>query len=185
MGNIDAITLENAKKDLRESVSLWTAKANEVFGASKSIPTIDFGIRGVVAGRAFFSRWAIALNIELYLRHPEDFKNRTVPHEIAHLYNNFLNRTWGFRLKPHGKEWKRTMVKMGVKDTSRCHNYDTMGIKRVRERPFVYKCNCRTFNLTRLIHNKIMMGQSRYCPKCKHNVSYVGIAGKVETVETT
>ena len=153
--------------ELKESTSQWINKANQVFGRTFPMPMISLRLKGGTAGKAHYTQWSIKYNPEIYARHKEDFKKRTVPHELAHLIAFSI---YG-RIKSHGREWRSVMHRLGV-DSSRCHSYDVEGIKATRSRPFVYSCGCTEFKLTRLIHNKILMGQVRRCLKCRNKVVY-------------
>lgn len=158
----------NEMIELKEATTEWINKANQIFGRTFPMPMISLRLKGGTAGLAYSWEWMIKYNPEIYIRHKEDFKNRTVPHELAHL---IVNTLYG-RVKSHGREWRSVMHKLGIKEVTRCHSYDVTGIKNTRSRPFVYACGCREFNMTKTLHRKMLMGQTRTCLKCRTRLTY-------------
>ena len=158
----------NETLELTEATTNWLNKANQIFGQTFPMPTISLHLRGGTAGKANASKWLIKYNPELYVRNKQDFVDRTVPHELAHLISR---RLYG-NIKSHGREWKTVMMKLGIEEITRCHNYDISGIKKTRNRPYVYTCGCKEFHLTQLLHNKILRGQRRWCLKCKGTIVF-------------
>jgi SprT protein len=161
----------NEMNDLNELTALTKSfidKANQIYGRTFSVPTVSFGLRGGVAGTANYGYNLIRYNHELYTRNKDDFKARTVPHEVAHL----VARTMYGNIKPHGREWRSVMHRLGVQEVTRCHSYDVNGVKSARSRPFVYACGCQEFKLTSTIHRRILMGQTRTCLKCRKKIVF-------------
>lgn len=109
----------------------------------------DCGINAVVgvewnprlktcAGRADFRAKLISLNPRLR-EHPREIE-RTFRHELAHLLAQF--RSGRRRILPHGEEWRRACVDLGIGDEKRCHNLPFPTSERARR--FLYKCpNCQ------------------------------------------
>lgn len=127
------------------------------------MPAIRYNLRGATAGRASYTEWYIQLNPVLLMENLEDFIARTVPHELAHLatdriYPEAHNRGDNdeaagiFRMmslrgrrfrRPkreiHGTRWQEIMRVLGVKDITRCHQYDTTNVSQRKAR-HEYKC---------------------------------------------
>jgi SprT protein len=161
---------------LTEATRQWLEKAKTIYNRDFIMPKLDFSLIGRTAGEAHYHQWKIRYNIPLYNRHPSEFLARTVPHELAHLITWNLYGTVIAR-RPHGSYWKMVMHKLGV-DAKRCHSFDTNGLVRQRkkaERPFTYKCHCRTFHLTNILHSRILAGQKRWCRACKTTLQFVGV----------
>ena len=168
------------------STQIWWEKFNTKFGKNYGYPTVSFGLNGATAGTATYSKQHIQYNLEIAIRNEDDFLNTTIPHEIAHLfaynmYHLINNYPLKPMIKPHGKEWKRVMSIMGIKP-SRCHNYNVEEFVKRHERPFTYKCKCRTRNYTKLIHTRMQNGQKRHCLDCKGNITY-SAEGEIAALE--
>lgn len=90
------------------------------------------------AGRADYRENLILLNPRL-IEHPAEI-DRTMRHELAHILAQF--RAGRRRITPHGAEWKRACVDLGIADEKRCHNLPFPA--RTNAARFVYRCpNCR------------------------------------------
>lgn len=67
-------------------------------------------------------------------------EERTLRHELAHLVA--FERAAGFlrrkRIAPHGPEWRRACVELGIPDETRCHTLPLP--RRKTPRPFGYRC---------------------------------------------
>ncbi len=138
-------------------------KAEAGFKKTLKLPTIAWEDMGRVAGRASYSRNQITLSPTLYFENQNDFVERTVVHESAHLvayqvfgdeitgrsssnfgsvmvFNPFTrhHRRRVNRAQPHGHQWKQTMRVMGVDASliTRCHSYDVSSVANV----WKYKC---------------------------------------------
>lgn len=80
----------------------------------------------------------------------------TIPHEMAHIVNHFIN---GYMVKAHGTEWKRIARELGCQG-NRTHN---MPLQKVRQRrparKFAYLATCGTeVELSSIRHGKIQRG---------------------------
>ena len=172
-------TDEEAIKELREKTIEWWDKFNKRYVKDYPYPSMTFKIRGVMAGTAHYQSQTIDYNLELYKKYREDTLYDTIPHEIAHLFNYLMymapneHRKWRVHLKPHGKEWVRIMLVMGIKP-NRCHNYEVKKV-RIVPRPYLYKCSCREFHITENVHKKMQKGDVRWCLKCKVDLVYKGL----------
>ena len=159
----------SATQELTDATKTWIDLASEIYGRRFIMPLISLNLKGAVAGQASASRWFVKYNFELYMQNKVDFINRTVPHEIAHLIANAIA---GRRVKPHGWEWRNVMVKLGVKDITRCHSYDLTGLTRGRSRPYIYTCGCREYPLTALLHSRLQKGSHRKCMRCGQRLTF-------------
>jgi len=89
------------------------------------------------AGRADHREKLVSLN-PLLQNHEEI--DRTLRHELAHLLAQW--RTSRRRISPHGEEWRRACVDLGIADEARCHNLP-FATKTYAAR-YVYVCpNCK------------------------------------------
>jgi len=154
----------------------WWDKFNKRFGKSYAYPAIQYTLRGGVAGTATYQRQLINYNMGLYRENKEKYSNRTIPHEIAHLFNYRIhveNRgAWGGGLKPHGREWKNIMMRMGL-DYSRCHDYKVTKVRKVTK-DYIYKCACKEHKVSSILHNKMMKGKTYKCNTCRVRITYFG-----------
>jgi SprT protein len=90
------------------------------------------------AGRADYREKLISLNPRL-LEHPGEI-DRTLRHELAHILAQF--RAGRRRIPPHGVEWRKACVDLGIADEKRCHNLPFPA--RTYAARFIYRCpNCR------------------------------------------
>ena len=157
--------------ELVQAVNEVYAVAEAHYGRSFKRYPVSLRLKGRTAGKAFLGR-EIRFNPILYMENKNTFIARTVPHEIAHMIAYDL---YG-RVKPHGNEWKTVCRKIGMKDITRCHSYDTSTVskeRKPRERPFVYSCNCREFKMTLTLHRRMNAGQRRVCRSCRGILKYV------------
>lgn len=150
-------------------------KAARHFGFAPPTVRIRFDLRGKSAGQ-FRSRNAgsfeIRYNAALLTRHGQDFLDRTVPHETAHLIALHLH---GPRVRPHGREWQAIMHLFGA-PSERCHSYDTAGLETRHLNHYPYRCACRTHQLTSIRHNRAQRGQSYRCRRCGETLLWEGEA---------
>lgn len=113
------------------------AKAEAKYGQKFPMPIVSYELRGTVAGYANYRRWSIRLNFELMMQNVDEFIERTVPHELAHLitdrvYPEAHQRGWSGKREVHGPKWQSVCAVLGMTDITRCHSYDTTATKVVR-----------------------------------------------------
>jgi SprT protein len=128
--------------------------------------SVSFNLRGRSAGTFRYKQNAkgqifdieIRFNLAIAERHPEEFIERTVPHEVAHALD-FLQRG----TTDHGKNWKKLCRMLGMKEVSRCHSYELEGIVK----GFDYHCACKNYILSTVRHNRILKGTKYTCKQCK------------------
>jgi SprT protein len=137
-------------------------KAEEIWQRQFELPRLQFDLRGLCAGRAYIHH--IRLNSVLLVQNETDFIEATVPHEVAHLISHRLH---GYRIKPHGKEWKSVMLALGLNPTV-YHNYAVPCDRVRRERRFTYACDCRSIQETARSHFKLQRGEIQYQGPCKY-----------------
>ena len=68
------------------------------------------------------------------------------------------------------------MREIGGVDTSTTHNFKTVAVR--KQRRWEYKCSCRTWKISTVIHNRIQKGQVRKCGDCKDNITKDNWSGK-------
>jgi predicted SprT family Zn-dependent metalloprotease len=71
------------------------------------------------AGTAFPTKALVNLNPRLR-EFGDDEIDRTLRHELAHLLAH--HRAGRRRIAPHGQEWRKACVELGLSDETRCHN---------------------------------------------------------------
>ena len=149
-------------------VACWKRSAAIITGHGRRVPQIDldFYQTGTSAGQCrIVDSQAITLrfNIAIAKNQPEDFIEKTVPHEIAHAV------TWLCfpGAKPHGVEWKSVMRQLGQEQPKRCHDYDTGQVQRRTQRRWNYLCACQQHQLTTVRHNRVQNKRAQYhCKQC-------------------
>lgn len=148
--------------------------AQSVFGRTFELPKIEYVDMGRMAGRAFYSLNLIKLSPSLLQSNKDNFIERTVPHECAHLLAKVI---FPNLRRPHGPEWKSVMRALNVSEISRCHSYDTSVVSNIRSRDkFLYlcECNCRhEFGGTK--HRRAQSGIVYRCLTCHKPCVYAKV----------
>jgi len=159
--------MENFIIDLVEDTII---KAEKIYHRNFDRIKIKFNLKGGTAGQYRFLKGASDLkdsyfrfNIDIAKENGKKTYEDTVIHEVAHYITRSLAN--GKYVRPHGKEWKSVMNKLGVVP-ERCHSYTVPKSTR-KLKYYDYKCDCMTHNISSIIHNRILKGQKRYCKKCK------------------
>lgn len=135
-------------------------KAELKYGRSFPYPSVQYTLKGSVAGRAYYYEHMINLNSILLSENGQKFIDRTVAHEVAHL---IAYRVYGNRIRPHGREWASVMHTFGL-EASRCHNYDVTRTRRGKS--YAYKCDCRVYQLSSIRHKRALDGTRYSCKSC-------------------
>jgi SprT protein len=143
-------------------------KAEKLYNKEFARPIFMFDLKGRTAGQACYkSKYgrggAIRVNMTLLMENTTAYINRTIPHEVAH---HLVMQMFDRRSAPHGWEWKKVMTDLGH-DPSRCHSFDTTRARTRSRVTIAYHCDCQTFNLTTIRHNKIKKGRTYHCRQCK------------------
>lgn len=144
---------------IRAAVAATYQRLEPAYGTFP-IPTVNFGLKGVVAGQAIVNTNTLRFNLILAELNQTDFLAQTVPHEVAHLIAWAVYRDGG-----HGPGWKSIMSALSL-PAKRCHSYDTS-----HARPNLYHCACSEHVLSNRLHAAIQRGQSRHCLRCKGTIS--------------
>ncbi len=134
------------------------ARAEKAYGQKFSMPVVTYDLRGRTAGTANYVKWHINLNAVLLMENVDEFLERTVPHELAHLitdrvypeaHERKLVLKSGMRLTykrakrdVHGPRWQSVCRTLGMTDVTRCHSYDVTNSKVVKSnsRQIEWKC---------------------------------------------
>jgi len=126
-------------------------------------PTIEYNLKGATAGYAYRHKNLIRLNLELLHNQPDDFIERTVPHEIAHLA---AFKYWPEH-SPHGAAWQLVMERVLGLPATRCHSYDLSTLS--TNRTVTYDCACAEgCTVGPTVHKRIQNNTHFYkCKKCK------------------
>lgn len=146
-------------------------KIYSIMSLYPSIP-IYFDLKGMRAGTASVRSGSLfaRFNLGFVANNGEKMLNRTVPHEIAHLFNFALSivNNEGAWPVPHGRRWKDLMYMLGA-DSSRCNDYSIENVATaLNNRPWKYTCSCgKTFHFTTRRHNSIRSGKIYSCKRCK------------------
>lgn len=164
---LDLHLSENQQAELRDLTHRCIARARRHFSDfTIDNVRVDFDLRGATAGQYHPQQRLIKYNASIAARNYEDFKERTVPHEVSHHIAMAWANFAGIRIKPHGREWRKVMHFFGVTDTRRCHNYDISGVKVKRQRRVIYRCTCLDHEVSMTIHNRIRKGAVYKCRSC-------------------
>lgn len=132
------------------------------------IPVL-FDLKGRAAGmyKVNKSQRVIRYNPYIFDRYFSENLEATVPHEVAHYIVDVL---YGLRrTKPHGKEWKNIMAMFDADASVTC-SFDLVGLPTRHYQRFDYSCSCRTHELTRIRHNRVLKGASYHCRYCKQKL---------------
>lgn len=139
------------------------------WGLRMPAPTVDFRLRGGLAGKAHLQRHHLQFNAALLRANYEHFLHQTVGHEVAHLV---AYRLYGARTKPHGAEWKNVMREFGL-TTRATHDYDVSTVRRSRS-PFIYACGCNTdIRVGALRHKRASRGAAYVCRRCAQRIVFL------------
>ena len=178
------------------------AAEDHFIGQTFAFPKVLYTKRGVTAGTATLSTWTVNFNSVLLMENLEDFINRTVPHEMAHLIDYQINpenfergnlrytRRGVSRGKRsvHGPSWKRIMMLFGA-PTSAYHSYDVSNakVKKRGQTKFEYVCKTcgEKMHLGAKRHAKMASGMAKYWIRgCGRHAGYqfVGVEGPAPAV---
>jgi SprT protein len=163
------MTSEQLLKIAEETIKQYLSIANEKYNLKMKMPRISLKLRGRTAGMAYFRENLIKLNEILFKENVEDFKKRTIPHELAHLIAHQKSDTWNRRIKPHGVEWQNVMYAFGVEAT-RCHRYDVANAQQSTRKLYKYTCNCQGDNRIHMVSSTVVRRMTRgaryWCKRC-------------------
>lgn len=165
---------DNLVQQLNDSIDLWYEKARNTFNLKTwKRPKLDIvSLTGKTAGTATWPDNLIKINWTLWSQNVEGFKIRTIPHEMAHLVSFMVN---GRQDDGHGPRWKMVMNRLGVKDTSPCHRFDTTSVREVII-AFEYVCSCGAKqHIASKGHYMIKEGKAFLpCTRCRKQMKATG-----------
>lgn len=165
-------------KAAQEKLDETWERLEKHYGRKVVKPGLTFDLRsGSCAGLAVGAH-TIRLNLGYVRENAQDMLDRTVPHEATHIwlyaikdpshvstpsYSSFRRRR---RSEVHGYAFQSVMRMLGA-DESRCHKMGKSDFARLRK-TWAYKCpGCgHVYQLSTVIHNKILRGQGRFHPAC-------------------
>ncbi|MDT0634901.1 SprT-like domain-containing protein [Spectribacter hydrogenooxidans] len=151
---------------LVDAVAYWVARANSLFDLAVPVPQVRMDLRGRSAGLTVYARRhrqpaLIRFNAGLCEQYPAEMLNETVPHEVAHVVTVWRH---GFRVKPHGPEWRAIMVCFDRPPTV-CHRMDAPSSRAMRY--FPYRCCCdEPRYLSAIRHRRAGRGAAYLCRRC-------------------
>lgn len=150
-------------------VQACLAQAGTHYGREFWISEVRFDLTGTTAGQFVCSRdqkrQSVRINRVLLDANAKEMLDTIIPHEVAHLVACQL---YGPSIG-HGPKWRAIMTDCYGLPPDRCHNLDTSISS---SRPFLYRCRCNTFELSKRMHNSIQRGSTRRCSNCKHTLEF-------------
>jgi len=151
--------------DLKNAIE---AKVNDCFkiARARGLRVLDsieikYDLKGRAAGQACFRYSQMFIRVNLYCarNNVKHYLAQTIPHEVAHIINRLNSNGGG-----HGRDWKRIMEIVFNLPSDRCHSYETQKSNR---KTFAYSCDCKTYELTSIRHNRILRGTEYSCRICR------------------
>jgi SprT protein len=141
-----------------------TVKKAEHLWAKKFRPIPVYERRmGGAAGQASTDGY-IVLNPDYY--HEADYE-QIIIHEVAHIIAYWL---YGKSAWNHGPLWKHTAKHLGYLG-ERTHSYEYKAVR--QRRKYTYKCKCRKFVVSDVLHGKMQRGQKRHCNNCFTHLTFL------------
>lgn len=134
---------------------------------------IIFKRSGTTAGHCNYSKKELMFQLDLAEHNATEFINQIVPHEVAHYIQRAV---YGYNanVKTHGREWKFIMSRVFNIRPDRCHAFDTSVTKTKRKKRFEYRCNCKSHEITSIMHNRMLLNKKRYmCCLCRTEISFI------------
>ena len=127
---------------------------------------VMFDLKGRVAGmyKVRQTQRVIRYNPYIFAKYFTENLTVTVPHEVAHYVVDVL---YGLRnTRPHGKEWRAIMALFNADPSVTC-SFDMDGIPTKQYQRYSYSCSCRSYELTKIRHNRALKGVDYHCRRCK------------------
>lgn len=150
------------KQKVHHRVAHFIHLGQTLFGVMMPMPEIGFDLRGIRAATAQCDTISkLRFNAVLLSANEADYFANTIPHEVAHL---IVGARWGFDVEAHGAEWRSVMHGFGCVPRT-THNYD---VSKARVGgTFLYRCACKTHQLSVRRHNSVLRGRRWQCIYCK------------------
>ena len=150
------ISKEEARRRILKQIEFYI-KGLQNKGYSFAMPSLDFKLKGFVAGRGGAN--ILKFNLDIASQNLEHFLVTTVPHEMAHV----LQRRAYPRSKPHGTEWVHFCKVLTGKPLPRCHNYEVVSARTTQK----VSCNCREYQFTSVRLGRMKRGVRYTCRDCR------------------
>ena len=161
------------KQRINDKLKLVIARVEQKYNITVPFPTVVYALRGTTAGTANYATWTVDLNAGLLLQNVDEFIERTVPHEMAHLachkiypeshIREYIGGGRFSKRSPHGPKWQEIMRVMGVSDITRTHSYDVSTVKQVKATSRInpWACPCgKQFMLSTKMSNQLRTNPS-------------------------
>lgn len=129
------------------------------------MPSIQYTLRGAIAGAAHIDRWALLFNPSFLLKYEDEYIEHTVGHEYAHLAASYYGRT----VLPHGVEWEICMNLFGL-PLREVHTYSMSHMKAIKR---VWKCGCMEHYVSAYVQRQLLKGMKYECENCGQAVGAV------------
>lgn len=118
--------MPSPRKLVATKIAECLARAEEHYGQEFDCPAPDFTLRGKRAGyvehhRRTFEFTKLRFNDSLLRQNLDDFIERTVPHEIAHIISITIYHDEG---GGHGHRFREVCAVLGMIDDTQFHDYD-------------------------------------------------------------
>jgi SprT protein len=133
------------------------------------MPKVTYNLRGKCAGVSYDAMCWIDFNLFLFRENFDEFIKQVVPHELCHVWQEQLK----LKGRPHGKEWKGLMARMGLV-AERTHNF-CVEFSLSRTGLFRHRCGCGTGRMVGLeMHREMQEHPLSYrCEVCGRLFVYV------------
>lgn len=145
----------NVRNRVTTQVAEVSKHAEKLFGVNLQNMNVSFFNRGAKAGFARYRTFEVGFNEVLARDNPNEFLN-VVRHEIAH----HVVRSLFPMAKPHGREFKNTLIRLGG-DGKTYHSMDVSNCaaRRTKFRA-VYECLVcgRVYKVSKVTHAKVQRG---------------------------
>lgn len=168
---LNVIPLETEQQEqIITATDAYISQASRLLQQSFEPIQVMFDLQGSAAGmyKVNKSQRMIRYNPYIFARYFSENLSITVPHEVAHY---IVDCVYGLRsTRPHGKEWKNIMDLFNADASVTCQ-FDLNGLPRRHYQRFEYTCACRTHELTRIRHNRVLKGARYYCRQCKQELT--------------
>lgn len=164
------------KSQIVNEVYSVVQKANSLFKLDIKNPQVNFYTKGRAAGLAYRSGDRVEFNSVIAKENSESFKE-VIIHEIAHIVTWKL---YPYAKQSHGPEFRYICRVLGGTGNT-YHNFSVENVSRknVKTR-YTYKCDCKTHDLTKKMHENIISSLRKYsCKECKSLISFTGIVKKI------
>jgi len=159
-------------QDIKEAViakaESYIIKARGLFPSfTINMPEVGFETKSPrIAGLAYGTR-KVTYNPQYFSQ--EDFWNRTIGHEIAHVVQKIV---YPYAKQAHGPEFRYIMRLFGLNESTH-HSMVTTAL--VEKYKYNYSCGCGgKFSLSACLHKRVQAGRHRTCRKCKGRIHFVG-----------